>query len=108
MSSTTSCKQGGAQRGHVQAQIDEDLGDFEGVGEIGLAGTARLRTVLFGGKFEGALKQFKVVLRAIAPQAIDQRGEALFEDAMDRFRLTGGGKPGRTVTGADGLHDFTL
>ena len=83
-------KQRGAQRGHVQPHVREQMSDFHGMRKVGLAGAARLRLVLLGGEIVGAAQEFEIVARPVAMHLVGQLDEAQVHraprgDADDRI-----------------------
>ena len=69
-------QQRGAERRDVQLHVREDVRDFEGMREVGLAGLAQLGAVLLGGKIKGAPQQLDVARRARLPYFFHQLEEA--------------------------------
>ena len=69
-------EQPGGHGHHVQPHVGEEIGHFEGVDHIGLAGMAHLSLVLEGGKHVGPAKQLEVGIRVVPPDLLDQILEA--------------------------------
>ena len=69
-------EQRGAQRGHVEPHVRQQVRDFEGMREVGLARKPRLRLVLLGGEIVGAAQKFEVVAGAVPAHLVHQLDEA--------------------------------
>ena len=65
-------EQGGADGLGIQLQIRQDIGHLHRVGDIGLAGLARLALVLLHGVVIGLLHQLKVICLVILPNPVQQ------------------------------------
>ena len=77
-------KKRGAQRGHVELHVREQMRHFDGMRKVGLAGEARLRFVLLGGEIVGAAKKIEIVARAIVAHLVQQLDEAQIDGAPRR------------------------
>jgi hypothetical protein len=86
VSSTTSCSNAAHSVVMSSFMSAEDVCDFEGMREVGIAGLAQLRAVLLGGKFERAAKQLDVAGRARLPDLLDQFEEARLQRARCALR----------------------
>jgi hypothetical protein len=87
VSSTVSCSSD--QRRGVHAEVGQDGGDRERVGDVGVAGLAALASVLLLGHVVGALKQGQV---GLGVQFTVDRGEG-FEDLLDQRGTLRGDAP---------------
>jgi hypothetical protein len=72
-------EQRGGESGGVETHVGEDVGDFEKVSDVGIAGTAELVAVAFSGYVEGAADQPRIIGGAIGAQL----GEELLEASVD-------------------------
>jgi hypothetical protein len=69
-------QQAGGDADHVQLQLGEDVGHFQGVDEVGLARMAHLPLVFEGGKHVGPAQQLQIGLGAVAADFFQQILEA--------------------------------
>ena len=70
VSSSVSCKKACDNRVFVDAQFEQDAGDFKGVNQVRLAGKPFLAIVDLGCKHIGALKPLEIGLRIVVEHAI--------------------------------------
>ena len=71
VSSTTSWRSPAASGDDVQPHVREDVGDLEGVDEVGFARMAHLSLVLEGGEHVRPPQQLQVRVRVVAPDLFD-------------------------------------
>ena len=69
-------EQAGGDADHVQLHVGQDVGDLEGMDEVGLAGMADLPLVLQGREHVGPAKELEVRVWAVAPDLFEQVLEA--------------------------------
>src|SRR5438132_12503685 len=69
-------KNRGGERGGVEAHVREDVGDFEQVREVGIAGTAELVMVALGGNFVGSADHPRIFGGAALAQLFEEFFEA--------------------------------
>ena len=69
----------GGQRGGIQAHVSKDVGHFEEVQKVWLAGAAELGAMAFGGNFVGAAYQPRIFRRAMFAEL----GEEFFEAGVE-------------------------
>ena len=84
-------QQPGGDADDVQLHVGEDVGDLEGMDEVGLAGMADLSLVLQGRKHVGPPEQLEVRVGAVAPDLVEQVLEANHEE---RCLIRAEGSPG--------------
>jgi hypothetical protein len=65
-------QQAGGDADRIELHLGKDVGDFERVHEIRLAGMADLSLVLEGRKHVGPAQQFQVGVRTVAPDFVEQ------------------------------------
>ena len=70
----------GGESGGIQTHVREDVGDFEKVSDVGIAGTAELVAVAFGGDIKGAADQPGIIGRTIGAEL----GQELLEASVDQ------------------------
>ena len=63
-------QQRGAQRGHIELHVREDVRYFDRMRKERLAGKARLRFVLLGGEIVGAAQQLEIVAGTVAAHLV--------------------------------------
>src|SRR5215207_8524305 len=66
----------------VEAHVGEDVGDFQGVHEVGLAGGARLPLVVQRGEEVGPPEHLQVGLRVVLPDFLDDLLDANHKEAV--------------------------
>ena len=76
VSSTTSCRRPDGDADDVQLHVGQDVGDLEGMDEVGLAGMADLSLVLQGREDVGPPEQLEIGVRTVAPDLFEQVLEA--------------------------------
>ena len=77
-------QQRGAERGHVELHVREQMRHFERMRKIGLAGKAHLRLVLLGGEIVGAAQEIEIVAGTIAAHFVHQLDKAQVHGAAGR------------------------
>ena len=87
--------------GGVHLQIGEDLGDFEGMDDVGLAGGAELAFVLFLTEGPGGADEIEVVVRTVCADGGENVLEAGTEVVVE-WRSGEGGCGGRCYFGLRG------
>ena len=102
-------QQAGGQRLLVHLQIGEDLGDFDGMDDVGLAVVARsCAAVLLVGELEGAAHEVGVGLRAMGQQtlcdALHCGAEGFLKRAGGLLGSLFGGRPFRRGTNGKLCH----
>ena len=75
-------KKRGAQRGHVELHVRQQMRHFDWMRKVRLAGEPRLSLVLFGGEIVRPAKQIYVVARAVAAHLVHQLGKAQINRAF--------------------------
>ena len=74
----------GAERGDVELHVREQVGDFDGMRQVGLAGKARLRLVLLGGEIVGAAQKVEIVAGTVLAHLVEQFAETHVNGAPRR------------------------
>jgi hypothetical protein len=72
-------EQRSGESGGVEAHVSEDVSDFEKVGDVGVAGTAELVAVAFGGDVKSAADQPGIIRGAIDAEL----GQELLKTSVD-------------------------
>ena len=77
----------GAERRDVQLHVRQDVRDFQGMRQVGVARLAQLRAVLLGGKIKRAPQELDVARGARLPHFFDQLEEAHLQGLGRALRL---------------------
>ena len=81
-------QQAGGDGNGVHLHVGENVADFEGMHEVGFAGSAALSGVVLLGKFVGFLDQGEVVVGTVPAQLPHQLAEAGHREHVGRDLLT--------------------
>ena len=88
VSSTTSWSRPAAIATDVELHVGQEVGDRQGVDEVGLAGVADLSPVLEGREDVGPAEQLDVGVRAVGPDFFEEILEANHENRCLTTRMT--------------------
>src|SRR5216684_1832200 len=82
-------KDRGGERGGIEAHVRENVRDFEEMGQIRVAGAAKLVVVALGGNFVGAAEHPGVFGRTVLAELLEQFLEASVELASGAVAVKG-------------------